>query len=167
MQPAALPSYLPFVLAPLFLFAIYRRLRTHFGRQPWRPRYAMVRLLLMSVLLLLVLFAAFTRPQDSWMLAVGAAIGAALRVLSLRLMHIEMVGTQPTYIPNPWLGALLSVLLLGRIGWRYINRDLGAGAAAPSALTLAFATTVLVFYLVQGAGLALRMRRLTAAVPAT
>lgn len=168
MQPAAIPSYLPFVIAPLFVFAIYRRLRSHFGRQVWRPRMARARLVMVSLLLCVILVASTTRPDGAWMLAVAAVIGALLALFSLRLMHVELVDAQPTYIPNPWIGGVLSALLVGRLAWRFVElRSGGPHAPAATALTFAFATALLVFYTVQGVGLTRRMRRLTAVVAPT
>jgi cytochrome b561 len=51
----------------------------------------------------------------------GVLAGGAIGLLGLRLTRFE---TDPVkgdcYVPNPWLGALLTVLLLGRLGWRLL-----------------------------------------------
>jgi len=67
-----------------------------------------------------------------------------------------------SYTPNPWIGGALSLLLVARLAWRWQQgaRAFGPAAAAqPSVLTLAFAATLVAYYLVNGGGLAWRMRR--------
>ncbi|MGY3265259.1 hypothetical protein [Lysobacter sp. HA35] len=157
----AMPGYVPYLIAATVGFSIYRRIRSHFGRQPWRPKRTIARVVLLSIFLAaLALLAAF-RPAEDWGIAVGAAVGGVLGVVALRLMRIDMQGGQPGYTPNPWIGAALSGLLVGRMAWRFAS----GGFTTPqtsSPLTLAIAATVLTFYVVQGIGLMQRMKRVVA-----
>ncbi|GAB1596410.1 hypothetical protein [Lysobacter claricitrinus] len=165
MTATAMPGYVPYLIAATVGFSIYRRIRSHFGRQPWRPKRTIARVVLLSVFLALLALLAVFRPGENWGIAAGAVVGAGLGLLALRLMRIDMQGGQPGYTPNPWIGAALTGLLIGRMAWRFAS----GGFVTPqssSPLTLAIAATVLTFYVVQGLGLMQRMKRL-AATPGT
>lgn len=166
MIAAATPGYAPYLIAAAIAFAMYRRIRTHFGRQAWRPARVLTRLVLLSLFLAVLAAVVVMKPAEDWGIGVGALAGAALGLLSLRLVRVDVVGGEPGYTPNPWIGALLTGLLVGRIAWRFAS---GGFAQPPSSgpLTLAIAATVLTFYLVQGIGLMRRMKALTAAPVAT
>ena len=168
-------SLSPSTLSPLLLtaavaFAYYRRIRRQFGRQPYQAKRSMVRTGLLGLATAGLLFAAVALPVSGIGLAIGAglAVGAALGVLALRHTRIETSDGARWYTPNPWIGGALSLLLIGRLAWRFGQGPLGgAGAAAPamqnaSPLTLAIAATLVAYYLVNGAGLAWRMRSLAA-----
>jgi hypothetical protein len=111
------------------------------------------------VLLALLALLLAMRPAENWGIAAGAAIGGGFGLLALRLTRIDVTESGPGYTPNPWIGAALTGLLLGRMAWRIA----AGGFTAPqssSPLTLAIAATVLSFYVVQGLGLMHRMKRL-------
>jgi hypothetical protein len=159
MHVAALPSLTPFVATAGIGWIYYRRIRRQFGRQPWRQGVAFwLRVGLLSLLLLALAFAAFALPQGLLAIAGGVAIGASLGALALRHTRIERVDGALWYTPNPWIGGALSLLLVLRLAWRWQQGTLAGGTQQPSALTLAFATTLVAFYLINGAGLAWRMR---------
>jgi hypothetical protein len=162
MTAIAMPGYVPYLIAASVGFSIYRRIRSHFGRQPWRPKRTIGRVVLLSVLLGLLAVLLALRPAENWGIAAGAAIGSGLGLLALRLMRIDVSESGPGYTPNPWIGAALTGLLVGRMAWRIA----AGGFTAPqssSPLTLAIAATVLSFYVVQGLGLMHRMKRLPTA----
>lgn len=146
----------------------YRRIRRQFGRQQWRPGAGRwLRLILLAVLLAGICVAASTIANALLPVVAGIAIGALLGWLALRHMHIETVDGTHWYTPNPWIGGALSLLLVGRLAWRWSHGGFvtGGGAATMqqgSTLTLAFVSTLLAYYLVQGIGLAWRMQHLTA-----
>lgn len=161
MIATATPGYVPYLVASGIAFAMYRRVRSHFGRQPWRPTRVVVRLVLLSIVLLLLGAFAALRPADNWPVAAGAAAGAMLGRVALRLVRVEVVGGEPGYTPNPWIGGALTALLVGRMAWRFASGGFGQPQSS-SPLTLAIAATVLTFYLVQGLGLMRRMKQLSA-----
>ena len=156
----AAPGYAPYLMSAGIAFAMYRRIRSHFGRQPWRPTRTIVRVVLLSLLLAGLSAFAVLDPARNWGVFAGAAAGVALGLLSLHLMRVHVDGNVPGYTPNPWIGGALSALLIGRIAWRFASGGFTVPQSS-SPLTLAIGATVLAFYLVQGAGLLLRMRRLT------
>jgi hypothetical protein len=167
MQPIAPSAFTPVLLMAGIGWIYYRRIHRQFGRQQWRPGAGRwVRLILLAVLLVSVLLAAINIQDALLPVAAGIAIGALLGWLALRHTHIETVDGAHWYTPNPWIGGALSLLLVGRLAWRWSHGAFmsGDGASAmqqASPLTLAFVSTLLAYYLVQGLGLAWRMQQLT------
>lgn len=164
------PSLSPVLLTTALGFAYYRRIRGNFGRQPWRPLRAGVRLALLSVALAALLLAAWFVPQAAMAVSAGLAIGGLLGWLALRHTRVETADGVRYYTPNPWIGGALSLLLLGRLAWRMGSGVLAGGAAQfgqhASPLTLGIAATLVAYYLFNGIGLALRMRALACPVAA-
>lgn len=113
-----LMSYLIFV--PLMALMVWRRIRRQFGRQPIRRRRMIARVAIFVVLGGLFALAGLHDVRLAEGLAGGMVLGAALGFLGLRLTRFE---TDPVrgdcYVPNPWIGALLVALLLGRLAWRF------------------------------------------------
>lgn len=113
-----LMSYLIFV--PLMALMVWRRIRRQFGRQPIRRRRMIARVAIFIVLGGLFALAGLHHVRLAEGLAGGMVLGAALGFLGLRLTRFE---TDPVrgdcYVPNPWIGALLVALLLGRLAWRF------------------------------------------------
>lgn len=160
----AAPGLSSVLFTALIGFAYYRRLRGNFGRQPWRPRRALVRLFILGLALLALTTVAVLYPGPRLGIAAGVLVGGLLGGLSLQHTHAQLIDGSRYYTPNPWIGAALSLLLLGRLAWRMGSGPFAAGATQmgqqPSALTLAIAATLVGYYLVYGAGLSLRMRAL-------
>ncbi|HEY4560459.1 MAG TPA: hypothetical protein VIG54_06945 [Lysobacter sp.] len=159
MTAAAMPGYTPYLVAAAIAFAMYRRIRGNFGRQPWRPKRTIARVALLSAVLGMLALAAGFAPARAWGVGPGALVGLALGLLSLRLLRIEVIDGQRGYTPNPWIGLALTAVLLGRLASRYAAGDV-AHPQALGPLTMAIAAALVSCYLVQGIGLLLRMRRL-------
>ncbi len=171
MQAIAPSSFTPVLFMAGIGWIYYRRMRRQFGRQQWRPGAGRwVRMILLSVLLVGISVAAITIPDALLPVAAGIAIGALLGWLALRHTQIETVDGTHWYTPNPWIGGALSLLLVGRLAWRWSHGAFMTGGSTATMqqatpLTLAFITTLLAYYLVQGLGLALRMQRLITRPP--
>ncbi len=164
-MPAALAPYAPYLATAAIGWAYYRRIRRSFGRQRWQPVRTTLRLALVSVALVGLIVAASFLPHVVPGIAMGAAAGVALGVFALRHTQAEWSDGQGWYTPNPWIGGALTLLLLGRLAWRYANGAF-SGAAAQTAqqaspLTLGIAAALVAYSLVNGAGLLWRMRRLS------
>lgn len=163
----ATPALTPLLFTAFLGLAYYRRIRANFGRQPWRPRRLAVRLGVLGLILLGLLAAALVIPRAAPGIAGGLAVGGLLGWLALRHTRTEIVDGKRSYTPNPWIGAGLSLLLVGRLAWRMGSGVFSAGAAQigqnASPLTLGIAATLIAYYLVHGIGLGLRMRGLLAA----
>ena len=143
---------------------VYRRIRKSFGRQAWNATGSGIRLGVLSLVWLSLVAAAVFVPGAAWAVAGGMVTGAALGVFTQPLTRVECVDGLKFTTPNPWIGAALISLLLGRLLWRLANGDFAAGGVGEgsSPWTLAIAATIVTYYVADGIGLLARMRRLPA-----
>ena len=164
MSAAALPALAPYLAIAGIGWLYYRLIRRSFGRQPWQPRRTIARLLLVSVAALALASAAVFLPHVGLGIGVGAAVGAALGMLALKYTHAQVIDGQCYYTPNSWIGGGLTLLLLGRLAWRWSQGTFAGGSAQAaqqaSPLTLGIAATLIAYSLVYSIGLLLRMRQL-------
>ena len=129
-MPAHLTQYL--VMLPLLAWMVWRRVSRQFGRQPIRRDRAGRR-----PCRGLLALGGFHHVALAEGLFGGALLGGALGLLGLRLTRFEVDPAKgDCYVPNPWIGALLTVLLLGRLGWRLmvVWPQMQQAPAAPGAM---------------------------------
>jgi cytochrome b561 len=146
------------VVTPLILWRLYARARRHIGRQPsvlWRHWAAATGFPLM---LLFIGTTAAGQPGVIAGLAGGAATGAALAVLGLRLTRFEHLREGFFYTPNAYIGIGLSAILVTRLIYSFMRAVALDGAPQPpqtltqSPLTLAIAGMHLMYYAAFAAG---------------
>ncbi|MDQ7994326.1 MAG: DUF1453 domain-containing protein [Luteibacter sp.] len=115
------PTTIPFIVAPLMAFAVYRRVRGSFGRQPIRTKRMTARIVIFAAIACLMMTSGLQDIRLAEGALGGLVLGGALAFVGLRLTRFE---SSPQggdfYIPNPWLGAALTALLLGRMAWRFL-----------------------------------------------
>ncbi|MGO4702906.1 DUF1453 domain-containing protein [Dyella sp. 2RAB6] len=166
------PNMIPALLVPLMAFGVYRRVRGSFGQQPIRRKRMMARIAIFAVLTVALSLTGLYNPMLLVGLAGGIAGGAVLGTIGLRLTRFEQNGRgEDVYVPNPWIGAGLTALLVGRLAWRFLvvmpqmqdpAMAAAAGHAPPmgnSPLTLAVFGLMVGYYLVYYAGLLVHHRR--------
>lgn len=160
----AAPALSPILFTAFIGWAYYRRIRNSFGRQAWRPVRTGMRLGILSLALVAITMAAVFVPRAALPVAGGLALGALLGGFAIRHTQMGWFEGKRCYTPNPWIGAVLSLVLIGRLLWRAGSGVFGSGAQQmtqnASPLTLAIGATLIAYYIVQGIGLALAMRRL-------
>lgn len=158
LAPATFTPY----LFPLFVaFVMYRRIRRNFGVQFWSPTRVWIRVALLSVVALMLLAAGAFALQTLPAMGIGLAGGLVLAYFGLRHTHVHWTDGKRSYTPNPWIGGLLSVLLVGRLAWRMTSGGGLAGAqAAPSGITFGIAMALIAYSLVYAIGLIVQMKRL-------
>jgi hypothetical protein len=118
-MPAHLINYL--VMLPILAWIIWRRVSRQFGRQPIRRKRMIFRIVVFSIIGAMLALSGLHRIALAEGLLGGVLIGAALGLLGLRLTRFEVDPVKgDCYVPNPWIGALLTALLLGRLVWRFI-----------------------------------------------
>lgn len=157
------PNMLPALMIPVMALAVYRRVRGNFGPQPIRRKRMIARIVIFTVLAGLLALTGLYNPMLPVGLAAGIAGGAALGMAGLRLTRFDQNERGvDVYIPNPWIGGALTVLLLGRLAWRFLAvmpqmQDPAMATHAPpmgnSPLTLAVFGLMVGYYLVYYAGL--------------
>ena len=163
MATAALPALLPYAMTAGIGLMYYRRIRRSFGRQPWQPRRTIARIALLTLVLGSLVLAAVFVPGVAWAVASGFAVGLLLGLYGVSLTKVDLIEGARSYVPNPWIGGALSLLLLGRLVWRFTHGGFAqAQSAGPSPLTLGFAAALIGYYLTYSIVLTLRMRRLGA-----
>lgn len=116
-MPAHLSQYL--IMLPLLALIVWRRVSRTFGRQPIRRKRMIARIVMFSILGALLALSGFHHLALAEGLFGGVLIGGAIGLLGLQLTRFEVDPVKgDCYVPNPWIGALLTVLLLGRLLWR-------------------------------------------------
>ena len=83
-MPAPMPTYLPWLMTACFGWMYYRRLRRHFGWQPWQPRRTLARIVILALVAAMLGLAAAFVPHVAAGMAVGALAGIALGWFGLK-----------------------------------------------------------------------------------
>ena len=172
-MPAHLTPYL--IMLPLLAWMVWRRVSRQFGRQPIQRKRMIFRIVLFSLLGCMFVLSGFHKIELAEGLLGGVLIGGALGLLGLRLTRFEVDPIKgDCYVPNPWIGALLTVLLLGRLAWRLLvllpqmqaTQATPAGAPdispmgyAASPLTMLVIGLLVGYYIVYFSGLLIHHRR--------
>lgn len=112
---------LPYVIAALIVWRVYRRMRRSFGRQRVRDGYMWFRIGLLSVVtVLLSLTIARDLPVLAGLLA-GVACGAVLGYIGIRHTKFEVTREGRFYTPHTYIGLAVSALFLGRLLYRFLQ----------------------------------------------
>jgi hypothetical protein len=162
----------PLIATPLIALAIYRRVRGSFGKQPIRGKRMIARVAILGILAVLLGLSGFHNLELLEGLVGGILGGAVLGYVGLRLTRFETTAEGDRYIPNPWIGALLTVLLVGRLAWRFMVTMPAMDAAhqgpalGNSPLTLAVFGLTVGYYMAYYIGLLVHHRRWRATLPA-
>ncbi len=154
------PNLAPLMTIPLIGWMMYRRVSRQFGKQPFTPKRQVARLVLLGVVTLALLVLAFAKPVFALPIAAGLIAGAAIGVVNLRLTRFEWTTDGDYYYPHPYIGAALSLLLIGRLVYRYAVLGGAAGigsqpppAAGQSPLTYGLLAVLLGYYVAYLGGL--------------
>ena len=166
------------IMLPLLALLIWRRVRRQFGRQPIRRKRMLARVVLLSVIGALLAVSGLHNAHLVEGLLGGVLLGGGLGLLGIRLTRFEVDPKRgDCYVPNPWIGALLAALLLGRLAWRFLvlwpvlqhgGPGLGASpggfGAMPSSYTSSALTMLVIgllvgYYIVYYGGVLIHHRR--------
>jgi len=183
-MPAHLNTYL--IMLPLLALIVWRRVSRQFGRQPIRRKRMILRIVVFAIIgCLLAVLSGFRNIALAEGLFGGVLIGGAIGLLGLQLTRFEVDPVRgDCYVPNPWIGALLTVLLLGRLAWRFLvvlpqMQQVSAAAtqsagfqAQPMGYTYSPLTMLVIgllvgYYIVYFSGLLIHHRRFQQAQPRT
>ncbi|MCC4614329.1 hypothetical protein LL963_19910 [Xanthomonas campestris pv. esculenti] len=164
MPAAPIAPLTPYLSMAAIGYLYYRRIRRSFGRQQWKPTSTAVRSVVLIIAAAALAYAVYGLPQVRAGIAVGTLVGIGLGALSLRYTHAEWVDGRGWYTPNPWIGAALMLVLLGRLAWRWASGAFSQGPAVAgsqaSALTLGIAAALVLYSLVHVGGVWWRLRQL-------
>jgi hypothetical protein len=170
-MPAHLSNFL--IMLPLLAWIVWRRVSRSFGRQPIRRKQMIGRVVVFAIFGGLLALAGLHDIQLAEGLLGGVLIGGAIGLLGLRLTRFEVDPVRgDCYVPNPWIGALLTVLLLGRLAYRFMvlwpqmqqpsaaaTPGAGFGAQPYSPLTMLLIGLLVGYYIVYFIGLLIHHRR--------
>ena len=148
----------PMLVAAFVAWAIYRRVRRNIGRQRVSPTRMRTRMILLGVIGAMVLFTSARNVELFGAMAAGLAGGVALARLGLKHTQFETTPQGNFYTPHTYIGLFVSVLLLGRIAYRFMivypamqaAQQVNAnpfGAYQKSPLTLAIFGIVVGYYI--------------------
>ena len=120
--------FVPLLLAGLFAWSIYRRVRRNIGRQKLHPRRAITSIIILSAISVLIV--SMSLHNTHLLLGFGGGLlpGALLGWVGLRLTRFETTAEGHFYIPNTPIGVALSLLLAGRIAYRFMVLSNAANA---------------------------------------
>jgi len=174
-MPVHMTNYL--IMLPLLAWIVWRRVSRQFGRQPIQRKRMIARIAVFAIVGALLSLAGFHSIQLLEGLAAGALIGALIGTVGLRLTRFEVDPVKgDCYVPNPWIGALLTALLLGRLIWRFMQmQQVSAAAQAAgypanytySPLTMLVVGLLVGYYIVYFSGLLIHHRRFQRTHPGT
>ena len=153
------------IAVPLILWRVYSRIRRMVGRQRLSKVRPWITVVIFPLIIAMLALAALTHPERLAWLAAGLAGGAMLGVYGLRKTRFEATPQGFFYTPNAHLGIALSLLLVGRIAYRFVEvYALNPGVAytsqdfARSPLTLSVFGLLAGYYIAYAIGL-IRWRR--------
>ena len=161
------PSLLvPVGIGALVLWRMYSRVRRMVGRQQLSSVRPWVTVCAFPILTVLLATASIAQPNSPLALAGGVVVGVCLGVYGLRMTRFEKTPQGLFYTPNAHLGIALSLLLVGRIIYRFIQVYSATGSAGAAQqvnytttpLTLLIFGTLAGYYFTYAVGL-LRWQR--------
>src|SRR5580693_10754420 len=121
----------PWIFAVLIPLMIYRRLRRSFGQQPLRPKRMTVRMVILALLGASLAPAALRSAGFLACEAAGAALGAALALWGAKRTRFLTQNAQLYYVPHTYAGIAITLLVVGRIVYRF-TQVYSAGGFVPA-----------------------------------
>jgi hypothetical protein len=121
-----------YVLAGAYIaWRIYRRVRRNIGRQKLRPRRIITRFVMLCIAGVFVILLGLQHPMVLAGFGGGIVAGAMLGFVGLRLTRFESTGEGHFYTPDTRIGVGLSLLVAGRIIYRFTVLNNGTTTMTP------------------------------------
>jgi hypothetical protein len=161
-MPTSFDTHLLTVVLVVALVAwrLHSRIRRMIGRQRLSAVRPWLTIVLFPLILALVMAGSLLHPMTAAAVAGGAVAGIALGLLGTRLTKFEATPAGLFYTPNAHLGIALSLLLVLRVGYRFVMLQLNGGQFDPqsmqlgaSPLTMAIFGTLAGYYVTYAIGL--------------
>jgi hypothetical protein len=117
-------------IGALVAWRLYRRAHKLIMRQHFSPRRSRMSLIFFPLLILLFLAGSYTHPLAVAAELGGVLIGVGLAVYGLRHTKYENTAEGLYYTPNAHIGIALSILLAGRVAYRFFQMYVSTAAFA-------------------------------------
>jgi hypothetical protein len=155
----------PILFGGLIAWSIYRRVRRNIGRQKLNPNRAIRSIVIISIFSVGLIGLSIAMKNMSLLLGIGGGLlpGAILGFIGLRLTRFETTGEGRFYTPNAHIGVALSILLIGRMAYRFwVVGGITPGSGHPppmqSPLTYFIIGLTFGYYIVYQSGLFIHSR---------
>jgi hypothetical protein len=148
MQPPGHPSLLVSLLIGAFVvWRFYSRIRRMVVRQKLSKVRPWITVCALPVVVVLFAVGSIAQPLSMAALLGGTVIGIGLGIYGLRLTRFENTPEGLYYTPSAHLGIALSVLLIGRVGYRAMQMYSATGVSGtpPPAPFTGTPITLLIF----------------------
>jgi hypothetical protein len=119
VQPHSL--LVPILLGAFIVWRFYSRIRRMVMRQKLSKVRPWITVCVFPILLIVFAVSSLAHPLSLLGLVGGVAVGVGLGLYGLRLTKFETTSEGMFYTPNAHLGIALSALLIGRVGYRFIQ----------------------------------------------
>jgi hypothetical protein len=129
VQPHSL--LVPILLGAVIVWRFYSRIRRMVTRQKYSKVRPWITVSVFPILVIVFTAISIAHPLPLAALAGGIAFGTGLGVYGLRLTKFETTPEGMFYTPSAHLGIALSVLLIGRIGYRFLQMSGSDGFTQP------------------------------------
>lgn len=128
-MPTSINTHLIIVVLVVALVAwrVYSRIRRVIGRQRLSRLRPWITIVVFPLIIALVLAGSLLHPTAAVAVAGGAIAGVALGLLGTRLTRFEVTPGGLFYTPNAHLGIALSLLLVLRLGYRFVVLQMNGG----------------------------------------
>jgi hypothetical protein len=164
------------LIAALLGWAIYRRARRSFGRQPVNIVRLRLRIGVLAVVGTLILAVSATNMNSLASMLGGIACGAVLATVGLRHTRFEATSEGRFYTPHTYIGLFVTALFIGRILFRYLTlygnaQSMAQANANPfgqyqrSPLTLAIFGVLVGYYVLFNLGVLRKSREIALTPP--
>jgi hypothetical protein len=137
-MPITLDAHLLTVLlvVALVVWRGHARMRRLVGRQRLSSVRPWITVVVFPLIAALALLTSVVDPRTAIALVAGAFVGSALGVVGRRLTRFEVTTAGLFYTPNAHLGIALSLLMVLRLGYRFVMLQLDGRQPDPQALPL-------------------------------
>jgi hypothetical protein len=154
---------IPVLFGGLIAWSFYRRVRRNIGRQKLRPRRRIVSLVVFCIASFFIIYASRQNPNLLTGFGGGLLLGAPMGLAGLRLTKFETTEQGHFYKPDTRIGIAISLLLIGRLLYRYwMLRDVSYAPSHPppmqSPLTFLVIGLTFGYYIVYYTGLLVHAR---------
>jgi hypothetical protein len=139
-----------FLLAALLMLVVYRRLRRSFGQQLLVPLRMQLRILLLLMVGCLLLPSAMRSASFLLAIAAGVAIGVALALWGAAHTRFVRNVDGLYYVPHTYTGIAVSLLFIGRLGYRLVQVYASADQSFTAASMMRSPLTVGLYFVLAG-----------------